>query len=345
MATVVIASTRADAGKTTLALGLGRALKGKLQYLKPFGDRLLYRKKQLWDYDCALVMSVFDIEQTDMNMPLGFDQSKLRYMYDEKGIKEKIKFMLKEAGEKAKSVLIESGRDFSYGGFVYMDPVSLARTTDSKLVVVLEGHEHKILDDAAFMRNILNLVEVNFAGIVINKIPNMEDFKESLVPEIEALKIPVLGTIPWVEELNYITITSVVNKLLAKVLAGEQSLGSTVRNILVGSMSAQSVVRNPSFQKESILLITSGDRSDMLLAALKADVAGVLLTNSVIPPASIISRFNEAGVPLLLSEKDTYSAATQVHDMDSLLTKEDTKRMSIVENLVSQNVDVDSILA
>ena len=48
---VIIASTRKSAGNTSVIVGIAGALKKNFGYMKPFGDRLLYRKKQSWDYD------------------------------------------------------------------------------------------------------------------------------------------------------------------------------------------------------------------------------------------------------------------------------------------------------
>ncbi len=83
MRRLVIASTRENAGKTSLIVGLGRASGKPFGYLKPFGDRLLYRKKRLWDYDSALVGQIFELAMDPREMSIGFDHSKLRFMYDE----------------------------------------------------------------------------------------------------------------------------------------------------------------------------------------------------------------------------------------------------------------------
>ena len=55
MRRLVLASMREAAGKTSLIVGLGKAIEKPFGYMKPFGDRLLYRKKRLWDYDSALI--------------------------------------------------------------------------------------------------------------------------------------------------------------------------------------------------------------------------------------------------------------------------------------------------
>jgi BioD-like phosphotransacetylase family protein len=51
MKTIVVGSTHKSAGKTSLIVGLAKAVGSSCGYIKPLGDRLLYRKKRLWDYD------------------------------------------------------------------------------------------------------------------------------------------------------------------------------------------------------------------------------------------------------------------------------------------------------
>jgi len=55
MKSLIVASTREDAGKTSTIIALARILNKRFGYLKPLGDRFLYRKKRLWDYDASLL--------------------------------------------------------------------------------------------------------------------------------------------------------------------------------------------------------------------------------------------------------------------------------------------------
>ena len=81
----VMASMRRSAGKTSVIVGIAAALKKKMAYIKPFGERMLYRKKRLWDYDSALITNLFGLKEDPVDMSIGFDHSKLRYMYDQEG--------------------------------------------------------------------------------------------------------------------------------------------------------------------------------------------------------------------------------------------------------------------
>jgi BioD-like phosphotransacetylase family protein len=82
MKNIVFGSISENAGKTSVIVGLAKAFGKNFGYLKPFGDRLIYRKKRLWDYDSAIITSVFGLEQSSEEMTIGFEHAKLRFMYD-----------------------------------------------------------------------------------------------------------------------------------------------------------------------------------------------------------------------------------------------------------------------
>jgi hypothetical protein len=109
MKKLIVASMRKSAGKTSVIVGIAKALGKKMGYLKPFGDRLLYRKKLLWDYDAALITTIFDLEEKPEEMSIGFDPSKLRYMYDEEGTKGKLLGLVSYVGSGKEVLFVEGG--------------------------------------------------------------------------------------------------------------------------------------------------------------------------------------------------------------------------------------------
>ena len=98
MVKLIIASLRAHAGKTSIIAGLANVLGKPFAYMKPFGDRSLYRKKRLWDQDAALMTHLFGLTNTPEEMTLGFDHSKLHYMYDADSRREKLYEMVRRIG-------------------------------------------------------------------------------------------------------------------------------------------------------------------------------------------------------------------------------------------------------
>jgi hypothetical protein len=341
---IIIASLRKNAGKTTVMVGMAKALNKKIGYLKPFGDRLIYNKKRLWDYDSALIANTFALSETPEDMSIGFDHSKLRYMYDEKVTREKVLDLAANMAQGKDLLFVEGGRDLAYGISVYLDAVSLARYLGGNLVIVISGDENTVFDDITYVKKNMDLSGINFKGIIINKVQNMDDFKETYLPQIQKIGVPVLGVIPYQKDLTYFSVSYLSERLFAKVVTGEGHLNRTVKNIFIGAMSVNAALQQPLLKKEGILMITGGDRTDMILVALDYQVTGIILTNNVVPPSHIISKATERKVPMLMVPYDTYETARRIDNMEPLMTKDDKQKIELLEKLIRENVNIQEIV-
>ncbi len=337
METYIIASLSAGSGKTSIIVGLADTLAKRTGYMKPFGDRFIYSKKRLWDYDAALITEMYALNEPPEGMSIGFDHSKLRYMYTEESIIEKITELADKMRQDKDILFVEGGQTISYGLSVHLDSISLAKYLNGKLIIVLSGDDDTILDDVMCIKQNIDLSEVNLAGIIINKVHHPEDFKETILPEIEKIGINVLGIIPFENTLTFYSLRYLADKLFAKVLTAEDQLNRQIKNILIGAMSGNTALQKPVFKKEDKLIITAGDRTDMILAALESNAAGVILTNNLLPPSNILAKAEQSKTPLLLVSPDTYQIGLQIERMDPLLTKyDDAKRASLKEHVTQQ---------
>jgi BioD-like phosphotransacetylase family protein len=341
---IIIASLRKNAGKTTVMVGMAKALNKKIGYLKPFGDRLIYNKKRLWDYDSALIANTFALSENPEDMSIGFDHSKLRYMYDEKVTREKVLDLAANMAQGKDLLFVEGGRDLAYGISVYLDAVSLARYLGGNLVIVISGDENTVFDDITYVKKNMDLSGINFKGIIINKVQNMDDFKETYLPQIQKIGVPVLGVIPYQKDLTYFSVSYLSERLFAKVVTGEGHLNRTVKNIFIGAMSVNAALQQPLLKKEGILMITGGDRTDMILVALDYQVTGIILTNNVVPPSHIISKATERKVPMLMVPYDTYETARRIDNMEPLMTKDDKQKIELLGKLIQENVNIQEIV-
>jgi BioD-like phosphotransacetylase family protein len=344
METIIIASMRKSAGKTTTIVGMGRALNKKIAYIKPFGERMLYRKKRLWDYDSSLISALFGLKEDPVDMSIGFDHSKLRYMYDEAGTRKKIQETIAHMGSDREILFIEGGRDLSYGISVHLDTLSLAKYTGGRLFMVVSGDGDSIQDDLLFLKRHVDMQGVKLNGVIMNKVQNQEEFTSTHLPFIQQTGIPVVGVLPYQNELTHFSVSYLAERLFAKVLCGEGGLNRVVKNILIGAWSANVFLQNPLFRKENKLVITGGDRTDMILASLESDTSAVILTNNILPPSHIISKASERNIPLLMVFSDTYQTAKQIESLEPLLTKDDTDKVDLLKGMIQKHVNVQEIL-
>ncbi len=341
---LIIGSMCQSTGKTSLMVGLARVLNKKIGYAKPLGDRMLYRKKRLWDYDSALITNIFGLEEIPDDISIGFDHSKLRFMYDEKSVREKLASVLSDVEKDKDIVFIEGGKEIHYGISVHLDPLSIASYTGGKLILVLSGNENAILDDLDFLKKRIRLDGIRFGGVILNKIPNLEEFKDNYLARIDESGLKILGMIPYQKELTTFSVGYLAERLFAKVVTGEDQLNRVVESVFIGTMHVHAALENPLFKEENKMVITSGDRTDMILAALEGATACVVLTDNIFPTAKILAAAKEKNIPLLLVPADTFQIARQMDALEPLLTKDDHGKIELLETLVRTHVSVDELM-
>ena len=347
MKRIVVASTHAEAGKTSMIIGLAKTLSRKktIGYMKPFGDRLLYQKKRLWDYDAALVSNILNLPENPENISIGFAHSKLRFMYDEHSTKDKLEEICTLTSQDKDILFIEGGKDLVYGRSVYLDPLTVVENTNSKLLLVLSGQDDLIIDEIMFLRQCIIANDNQLLGVIINKVKDINEFKDVYLDKFKELGVKVLGIVPYNEKMTHFTIDYLYQTLFAKVIAGEGGLQNVVHHIFVGAMSAAQVVTKPLWNLENKLIITPGDRIDMILAALESNTAGIVLTNNLLPEDPVIhSKADSKNIPILLVTKDTFATAKQIDDMEILFTKDETEKIDILQKLVEEHIDLNSFI-
>ena len=102
-----------------------------------------------------------------------------------------------------------------------------------------------------------------------------------------------------------------------------------------------------------MLLITAGDREDLILAAMggcvlglgRANcVSGIVLTGGIYPHENILRLVRKTWVPIILVKDDSYTAAHRISEITFKIRPNDKKKISIARRLVYKHVDVARIL-
>jgi uncharacterized protein len=346
MKRVIIGSMDSGSGKTSLIIGLAKASGKSFGYMKPLGDRLVYRKKHVWDYDAALMSNIFNLSQDPEDITLGFEHLKMAFKYNEEAAREKV-VELSEAVAADKDILfVEGGKDISYGASFHLNVLSLARYLDGKLILVVSGDENNILDHVVFINRYLSLKDITLGGVIINKVRNIDDFKGIYVPMIQKEGVPILGIIPFMPDLTFFSMEYLVQYLFARVLTGEEWLNRRINTIFVGAASVDAVCTDTQFQRGNKLVIVSGDRSDLLLASFEDRcTSAVIVTNNILPPQNILAKADENKVPVLLVPSGAYETAKQIEALTPMITSQNSGEIDLMEKMVKTHINVDALLA
>jgi BioD-like phosphotransacetylase family protein len=102
--------------------------------------------------------------------------------------------------------------------------------------------------------------------------------------------------------------------------------------------------------KRGTLVITPGNREDIILAAVAAaaepgrQLAGMILTEKIKPANGVLKVIEKAAFPVLLSSEDSYEVASQVHNLSVKTRPADTEKILVIRDMIAAHVDVDKIL-
>ncbi len=158
----------------------------------------------------------------------------------------------------------------------------------------------------------------------------------------------MLGVIPNQPILTQPKLDLVREELKAELLNQPATLNTPVEDVVVGAMGAQNATR---FFKRGVLLITPGDREDIILAAAAAmeanptdRKAGIVLTGGLRPCESVLKVIREMPIPVFLAQDDSYQVASAVHDLTVKTRPNDVEKIKLIRDLIAKNVNVEKII-
>jgi BioD-like phosphotransacetylase family protein len=107
---------------------------------------------------------------------------------------------------------------------------------------------------------------------------------------------------------------------------------------MIGAMNVSSALKHFRKQRNKAV-ITGGDRADIQLAALETSTRALILTGDMYPNAQIITRAEDAGVPIIVVHYDTAEAVEKCEDLMGHLSLHSPKKIERVKEIFSTCVD------
>ena len=187
-------------------------------------------------------------------------------------------------------------------------------------------------------------------GVILNKVRSEEPLEvfTARLKEHSALlrsgEFRVLGAIPFQADLNAPRTRDVADLLGAQVInAGDYELRRMAKIIIC----ARTVLNTVPLLKPGVLVVTPGDRDDILLAASLAwlngvPLAGILLTSDSLPDPRIMELCRgalQSGLPVLSVSTGSYDTATQLNGLNKEIPIDDRERAEIITDFVASHLD------
>ncbi len=224
----------------------------------------------------------------------------------------------------------------NFGCTIVVVVKGFGRTSDEALHAVHMAHESMVDRRGDLLATIINGVEPEFVEQVQRRARAVLPASESLyvLPETEALARPTIGEI--------------AKMLDGDCLCGEdEALNQMVTNYKVAAMEIPDFL---NYIEDGCLIITPGDRSDIILAALAADVsaayphvAGLLLTGGLQPADNVqrlLAGLRRNKVSILSVPMDTFDTTLAVNRVESTILPEDDRKIAAALGVFERNVDL-----
>lgn len=354
---VFIAATRQNDGKTTTSLGLIAALQEyfpRIGYIKPVGQRFVEIEEQKIDEDSVLMDAVYRLNCPLVDMsPIAVEPDFTRkYLLaaNNEALVRRIQTAFDRVAWEKEFVLCEGSGHAGVGSVFDLSNAQVAKILGCKVVIVTQGGIGKPIDEVALNQALFEKEGVQVIGVILNKVhgDKVDYISDFARRGLRRKGLELLGVIPHQRVLANPTVGLVCEELQADLLNHPPTLDELVDDVVVGAMGAQNAMH---FFKRGVLLITPGDREDIVLAActgIEANspdkMAGIVLTGGLRPSESVLKVIRAMPIPVLLAQEDSYQVASKVHDLTVKTRPNDAQKISLIRDIVAKNVNVKKIL-
>lgn len=352
---VFIASAEPYSGKSVITIGLINMLLGKankIGYFKPIINQDAKEKK---DAHIDMVLSYFNLPVLYEDT-FAFTGQQVLHLIETNSQNEIINVVIgkyKKLEENYDFTVIE-GSDFRGEGtaFEFEYNISIAKNLGAPAIIVTSGENKTTAQIINFALNVLRSFEareVQVLSIIVNKVSAVQ---ENDVRELLRMQLPqniALTVFPMNKSLQSPTMKEIHEHLQGKLLFGGQQLMNQVDHFVTGAMQLPHFL---SYIKENVLIITPGDRGDIIIGALQANlsasypkIAGIILTAGVEPeePVRRLIEGLQTIFPIIAVQTGTFETTKTVGSIPSRITADNTKKIELAVNMFNRYVDIQTL--
>jgi len=352
---IYIATIDQNSGKSIITLGLMSILIGKtarVGYFRPIVEDFIDGEL---DNHIETVLSYFNLD-IKFEEAYAITKSKLNKKKNKGKIGEVLDLIIekyKKLEERFDFVLVEGTSFTGEGTSIELDlNVLIAKNLGIPTIIIGSGIGktlEELVDSLYLVYDSFKVKEVEVLSVFANKVQpeNIELVTKSLQKSLPSSVL--VNTIPLISSLNNPTMQEIVNELDAKVLFGENYLNNEIGHFSVGAMQLHNYLVH---LHDNALVITPGDRSDIILGALQANesanyptISGIILTGNIVPEESILKLIEglSAIVPIIAVDGGTYNITNRIGSIKSEIYANNTHKIETSISTFEKYVDNDAL--
>jgi phosphate acetyltransferase len=351
---IYLTTTEPYSGKSIIALGLMNLLVAKtekLAYFKP----VISREGSEKDGHLETIASHFKLNASYNEMFVFTRSEVIKHINagNESYIIDTIIDRFKNLQERYDFVVVE-GTDFMGGStnVEFDGNISIAKNLGIPTAIIVKGEDKSvqdIVDTALSTTKGFTDEGVQVLTVIANKIniENDEAIRHQLVKALP--KDIIVTSIPSNKDLGNPTMKEIFESVGGRILVGENLMSNQVDTSIVGAMQLRNCLTR--LQKNT-LIVTPGDRGDIIIGALVANIsksfekiAGIILTGGLEPEPTILKLIEglDTVVPIILVKTGTFKTVTRVANTQSRITPESKGKIAIAISMFDKYVDVKAL--
>lgn len=349
MHTLFLAPTGFGGGLNSISLGLIRSLQAaglKVGFFKPIAQP--FPVDQGRERSCILVENTLSLKSPE---PLALEQVERQLANGELDLMlEEVVSRFQQVALDKDVVIVEGMVPTTTSDYTSQINTHLAKSLDAEVILIAAQGK----DSLKRMAERIEIQAQQFGGakdpkvlgVILNKVKSddgvpafIERLKEHL-PLLGSADFQLLGAIPFEEELNALRTRDIGELLGAQVLHAGEADQRRVKKIV---LCARAVPNTVPLLQPGVLVVTPGDRDDIILAASLASLngvklAGLLLCSDFAPDPRILELCKAAldgGLPVMTVTTGSYDTATSLFALNKETPADDVERATRVTDYIA----------
>lgn len=352
MHTLFLAPTGFGGGLNSISLGLIRALESaglKVGFFKPIAQP--FPVDQGRERSCILVERTLNLTSPE---PLPLEQVERQLADGEIDLLlEDVVSRFQQVAVGKDVVIVEGMVPTRESNYTQRINTQLAKSLDAEVILIAAQGSDSLKRLAERIEIQAQLYggakDPKVLGVILNKVKTEEGlpaFVDSLkqhLPLLGSADFQLLGAIPFSEELNALRTRDIAELLGAQVLNAGEADQRRVNKIV---LCARAVPNTVQLLRSGVLVVTPGDRDDIILAASLASLngeklAGLLLCSDFAPDPRILELCKAAldgGLPVMTVETNSYDTAKHLFGLNKETPADDIERATRVTDFIAKHL-------
>ena len=347
---IYITSAEPGSGKSVVVLGTMEILSGQMGRVGFF--RPAVQDEKAPDAITGLIRKRYRLDMP-YEMMYGCTYEFVRQMLLDDRDDEILKLVLEKykALEKVCDMIVCAGSDYTGAAAALEFDLNarLANNLGCAVLPVVKGHGRDTIQIVRAAQGLLESLEerkCDLFALVVNRVPDrFVDEVSSEMKRVMPADVPAY-VLPELSVLEKPTVGEIATALGAERLSGhEESFNREMKKFKVAAMELPNYLDHI---EEGSLIITPGDRSDIILGSLLAEasrtyphIAGIILTGGLRPVPQVtrlIEGLGDSPVPLIVVGTDTYTTALNVSSIEGVLSPDNARKIAAALGIVEAKV-------